>query len=109
MSLDCVSIEVSQYMSTLILEDSRVGIDCLCERRMDHPENSTWVIAIGNQIGRDEKTTNTAHIAAALGRLGRKVLVWDLDVNYGLMSHFWIPPYGVSWYDSILVPRYIGI
>ena len=37
------------------------------------------------------RTTNTAHIAAVLGKLGRKVLVWDLDVNYGLTSHFGIP------------------
>ena len=63
---------------------------------MDHPEHSTWVIAIGNQKGGVAKTTNTAHIAAALGRLGRKVLVWDLDVNYGLTSHFGIPPMAYS-------------
>ena len=51
----------------------------------------TRVIAIGNQKGGVGKTTNTAHIAAALGRLGRRVLVWDLDVNHGLTSHFGIP------------------
>ena len=69
---------------------------------MDHPEHSTSVIAIGNQKGGVAKTTNTAHIAAALGRLGRKVLVWDLDVNYGLTSHFGILPmaYSAWWYLS---------
>jgi chromosome partitioning protein len=51
----------------------------------------TRVIAIGNQKGGVGKTTNTAHISAALGKLGRKVLVWDLDVNHGLTSHFGIP------------------
>ena len=51
----------------------------------------TRVIAIGNQKGGVGKTTNTAHIAAALGSLGYKVLVWDLDVNHGLTSHFGIP------------------
>ena len=49
------------------------------------------IIAIGNQKGGVGKTTNTAHISAALGKLGRKVLVWDLDVNQGLTSHFGIP------------------
>ena len=51
----------------------------------------TRVIAIGNQKGGVGKTTNTAHIAAALGQMGRRVLVWDLDVNYGLTSHFGVP------------------
>src|SRR6266568_6104709 len=72
---------------------------------MDHPEDSTWVIAIGNQKGGVAKTTNTAHIAAALGRLGRKVLVWDLDVNYGLTSHFGIPPIAYSGTFHILTGK----
>ena len=49
------------------------------------------VIAIGNQKGGVGKTTNSAHLAAALGSLGNLVLAWDLDVNYGLTSHFGIP------------------
>lgn len=52
---------------------------------------NTRIIAIGNQKGGVGKTTNTAHIAAALGAMGRKVLAWDLDVNYGLTSHFGVP------------------
>ena len=36
---------------------------------MDHAEHNTSVIAIGNQKGGVAKTTNTAHIAAALGKL----------------------------------------
>lgn len=54
------------------------------------------VIAVGNQKGGVGKTTNTAHIAAALGSMGRKVLAWDLDVNYGLTSHFGVPPQAYS-------------
>lgn len=56
----------------------------------------TRVIAIGNQKGGVGKTTNTAHIAAALGSMGRKVLVWDLDVNHGSTLHFGIPPQAYS-------------
>jgi chromosome partitioning protein len=59
-------------------------------------ERITKVIAIGNQKGGVGKTTNTAHIAAALGKLGRKVLVWDLDVNHGTTLHFGIPPQAFS-------------
>jgi chromosome partitioning protein len=59
-------------------------------------EHKTRVIAVGNQKGGVGKTTNTAHIAAALGQIGRKVLVWDLDVNYGLTSHFGVPPQAYS-------------
>lgn len=50
------------------------------------------VIAIGNQKGGVGKTTNTAHIASALAYLGKKVLVWDLDIHYGLTSHFGVLP-----------------
>jgi chromosome partitioning protein len=59
-------------------------------------DQNTRIIAVGNQKGGVGKTTNTAHIAAALGQLGRKVLVWDLDVNYGLTSHFGIPSQAYS-------------
>jgi len=52
----------------------------------------TKVIAVGNQKGGVGKTTNTCHIAAALGEMGRLCLVWDLDVNCGATRHFGIPP-----------------
>ncbi len=64
---------------------------------MDRNDSTnTKVIAVGNQKGGVGKTTNTAHIATALGMLGRSVLVWDLDVNYGATSHFGIPPQAYS-------------
>jgi chromosome partitioning protein len=52
--------------------------------------NHTQVIAVGNQKGGVGKTTNTVHIAAALGERGRRCLIWDLDVNYGATRHFGI-------------------
>ena len=51
----------------------------------------TKVTAVGNQKGGVGKTSNTVHLATALGELGRKCLVWDLDVNCGSTQHFGIP------------------
>lgn len=53
---------------------------------------NTRVIAVGNQKGGVSKTTNAVHLATALGEMGRKCLVWDLDMNYGTTRHFGIPP-----------------
>lgn len=57
----------------------------------DEQERKTTVIAVGNQKGGVAKTTNTVHLAAALGELGRKCLVIDLDMNQGATRHFGIP------------------
>lgn len=46
------------------------------------------IIAIGNQKGGVGKTTNTVHIAAALGERGRRCLVIDLDPNDTATRHF---------------------
>jgi chromosome partitioning protein len=51
---------------------------------------NTYVIAVGNQKGGVGKTTNTVHMAAALGEKGYRCLVWDLDVNFGATRHFGI-------------------
>jgi chromosome partitioning protein len=51
----------------------------------------THVIAIGNQKGGVGKTTTCCHLAAALGEMGRRCLVWDLDMNHGATRHFGIP------------------
>lgn len=51
----------------------------------------TQVIAVGNQKGGVGKTTNTVHLARALAERGRRVLVWDLDMNSGATRHFGVP------------------
>lgn len=48
------------------------------------------IIAVGNQKGGVGKTTNTVHIAAALGERGKKCLVIDLDPNDTATRHFGI-------------------
>jgi chromosome partitioning protein len=53
---------------------------------------STYVVAVGNQKGGVGKTTTCCHLAAALGEMGRRCLVWDLDMNHGATRHFGIPP-----------------
>ncbi|MCG8408639.1 MAG: ParA family protein [Phycisphaerales bacterium] len=58
---------------------------------MDHERPATRVLAIGNQKGGVGKSTNAVHLAAALGERGRKVLIWDLDVNCGSTRHLGIP------------------
>lgn len=52
------------------------------------------VIGIGNQKGGVGKSTNTVHIAAALGEKGYKVLIIDLDPSAGSTKHLGIPPEG---------------
>jgi chromosome partitioning protein len=61
------------------------------EDMVSEPNRPTRVIAVGNQKGGVGKTTNTVHIATALGEMGRRCLVWDLDMNYGTTRHFGIP------------------
>jgi chromosome partitioning protein len=51
----------------------------------------TSIIAVGNQKGGVGKTTTTVHIAAALGEMGRRCLVIDLDMNQGATRHLGIP------------------
>lgn len=49
------------------------------------------VIAIGNQKGGVGKSTNVTHLAAALGEIGYKVLVIDLDPTAGATNIFGVP------------------
>lgn len=49
------------------------------------------VIAVGNQKGGVGKTTNTVHIAAALGQRGYQCLILDLDPAAGATKHLGIP------------------
>lgn len=52
------------------------------------------VIGIGNQKGGVGKSTNTVHLAAALGEKGHKVLIIDLDPSAGATKHLGVPPNG---------------
>ena len=56
----------------------------------------TKVIALGNQKGGVGKTTNCVQLATALGEIGRKCLIWDLDMNFGTTRHFGIAA-GAYW------------
>lgn len=59
---------------------------------MDEQMRNTHVVAVGNQKGGVGKTTNTVHLAAALGEEGKKCLIWDLDMNHGATLHLGVPP-----------------
>jgi chromosome partitioning protein len=54
-------------------------------------QRRTHIIAVGNQKGGVGKTTNSVHIASALGEMGRKCLVIDLDANQGSTRHLGVP------------------
>lgn len=54
-------------------------------------QRRTHIIAVGNQKGGVGKTTNSVHIAAALGKMGRKCLIIDLDANQGSTRHLGVP------------------
>lgn len=50
------------------------------------------VIAVGNQKGGVGKTTNTVHVAAALGEKGHRCLIIDLDPGAGATKHLGVKP-----------------
>ena len=72
-------------MPPSILTTRRYG-----DNAMTIAKRKTHIIAVGNQKGGVGKTTNTVHIATALGELGRQSLIWDLDMNHGATRHFGI-------------------
>jgi len=49
------------------------------------------VIAVGNQKGGVGKSTLSVHLAAGLGEMGRKCLIWDLDMNRGATLQLGLP------------------
>ena len=53
--------------------------------------STTPVIAIGNQKGGVGKSTNCVHLAAALGSMGRRCLIIDLDPAAGATKHLGVP------------------
>jgi chromosome partitioning protein len=58
---------------------------------MTKTTTNAQVIAVGNQKGGVGKTTVTVHIAAALGKAGRKCLIIDLDPAAGATKHLGVP------------------
>ncbi len=56
------------------------------------PSRPGYVLSIGMQKGGVSKTTNACHLAVALGEIGRRILLWDVDENYGATKVFQIPP-----------------
>jgi chromosome partitioning protein len=50
------------------------------------------VVAVGNQKGGVGKTTTTVNVAAALGELGYRVLLIDLDPSAGATNHLGVNP-----------------
>ena len=65
-------------------------------------ERETIVIGVGMQKGGVGKTTNTLHLAVALAERNRRVLVWDVDENYGASKVFGIPLDGFWTTMSVL-------
>lgn len=66
---------------------------------MNSPRNAQ-IIAIGNQKGGVGKSSNTLHLAAALGEIGKKSLVIDLDANCGATRGLGI---GTDWLGTFEV------
>ena len=60
----------------------------------------TQIIAVGNQKGGVGKTTNTVHLAAALGEMGHRVVIVDLDANCGATRAFGL---GSDWLGTFEV------
>jgi len=58
---------------------------------MTTQKRPTQIIAVGNQKGGVGKTTTTVHLAAALGELGKKSLIIDLDANCGATRSLGVP------------------
>ena len=58
------------------------------------PPRQTLILSCGMQKGGVAKTTNSLHLAVALAERGRRVLLWDVDENYGATKVLGIPPNG---------------
>ncbi len=72
---------------------------------LDENSPSGRVIVFAAQKGGVGKTTNCVHIAATLGALGHKCLVWDLDSNLGATVHFGLEGDGLLGTFEILFAK----
>ncbi len=70
---------------------------------MNPTERKVYVIAVGNQKGGVAKTTTTVNLAAALGALGKKCLVIDLDANCGATRALGVPPASYQGIVEVMV------
>src|SRR3954470_21283266 len=62
----------------------------------------TRIIAVGNQKGGVGKSTVSTHLAAALGEMGRRCLIWDLDSNSGTTRCFNLPETFLGAYEVMI-------
>lgn len=62
----------------------------------------TRIIAVGNQKGGVGKSTVSTHLAAALGEMGRRCLIWDLDSNSGTTRCFNVPETFLGAYEVMI-------
>ena len=62
-------------------------------------------IAIGNQKGGVGKSTVTVNLAAALGELGHKVLIIDMDPSGGATHHLGVDPYAYEGTVELLTQQ----